>query len=374
MPEAGGATRDLRIDFFRGVALYMIIVDHIPGDPLSRLTYGRFGFSDAAEVFVFLSGVSCGIVYSRILLRQYLGGLIKAVTRRSLQIYFYYLIANLITILFIVCTRDAVAIPPNHQAFIVLREAPLGAIWSAILLVSPPELPGILVLYLELTLLIIPTFLLIATYNRMLALTLSASMWCLSQIFPELLPRLADHSYFNPMAWQFLFCIGMLLGISYGDQEPLLDRFRTRSWVLLAWSVVGLGLAFKLAQLAVHAHLAPVTFTLSDATLSRMKETLAPVRLAHFLSVAFLVSTYVKADNSMFRTPIAGALIKSGRCSLQVFCLGALVSVALNLLVAIEAVSIFDRLIMDGAALVLVALTAIRLSHWTGGNAIPVRR
>jgi hypothetical protein len=54
--EFGGAARDLRIDFFRGLALYMIIFDHIPGDPLSKLTYARLGFSDAAEIFVFLSG------------------------------------------------------------------------------------------------------------------------------------------------------------------------------------------------------------------------------------------------------------------------------------------------------------------------------
>jgi hypothetical protein len=362
MPEVGGATRDLRIDFFRGVALYMIIVDHIPGDPLNRLTYGKFGFSDAAEIFIFLSGVSCGIVYSRVLLRRALGGLIKAVSRRSLQIYAYYLIASLITIFLIVCSRDVVSIPPNHQAFISLREVPLGAIWSAIFLVSPPELPGILVIYLELTFFVIPTFLLIAARNRVLALILSALIWCLSQIYPDLLPRLADHSYFNPMAWQFLFCIGMFLGISYQDQEPLLDGLRTRSWILLAWSVVGIGLAYKLAEIAVHM---PVTFS---------KENLSPVRLTHFLSVAFLVSTYVRADNSIFRNPVAGAVIKSGKCSLQVFCLGALVTVVLNLFVAIEGSSAFERLIMDGAALALIALTAIRLSRWTGPTPIPVRR
>ena len=52
--EFGGAGRDLRIDFFRGLALFMIIFDHIPGDPLSKLTSARIGFSDAAELFVFL--------------------------------------------------------------------------------------------------------------------------------------------------------------------------------------------------------------------------------------------------------------------------------------------------------------------------------
>src|SRR5262249_39961813 len=90
------AARDLRIDFFRGLALYMIIFDHVTGDPLSKLTYQRVGFSDAAEIFVFLSGVSCGIFYSRLLSRQGIGGLLRSVSWRALHIYTYYLIASLV--------------------------------------------------------------------------------------------------------------------------------------------------------------------------------------------------------------------------------------------------------------------------------------
>ena len=62
--------RDLRIDLFRGLALYMVAVDHIGGDPLSKFTYRVFGFSDAAEIFVYLSGVACGLAYSSVLERK----------------------------------------------------------------------------------------------------------------------------------------------------------------------------------------------------------------------------------------------------------------------------------------------------------------
>ena len=48
--------RDHRIDFFRGLALVFIFWDHIPGNPLANLTVRNFGFSDAAEIFVFLAG------------------------------------------------------------------------------------------------------------------------------------------------------------------------------------------------------------------------------------------------------------------------------------------------------------------------------
>jgi hypothetical protein len=366
MPEVGSSVRDVRIDFFRGIALYMIIFDHIPDDPLSKFTYARLGFSDAAEIFVFLSGVSCGIVYSRILQRQSTGGLLKAVSRRTLQIYLYYLIASFVTILLITLSRDVVTIPANHQAFIALREAPPNAILSAILLVSPPELPGILVLYLELTFFVIPSFLLIAAHNRVLALALSGSIWIFSQIYPELLPRLADHSYFNPLAWQFLFCIGIFVGASYQDKAALLDRFRTPGWKLLAWSLVGIGLAYKITIVLSHnlspeIHTSSVDLVLADATLLHMKENLSAIRLSHFLSVAFLVSTCVKVDNPILGRASARAVIDSGKCSLQVFCLGAVLSVALNLFVAVDEPFVFERLILDCAAIVLIALIATAL-------------
>ena len=253
--EFGGAGRDLRIDFFRGLALYMIIFDHIPGDPLSKFTYARLGFSDAAEIFVFLSGVSCGIVYSRVLSRQGVSGLLRSVSWRALQIYTYYLIASLVTILLIVASRDVIAIPDNHQAFIALREDPLAAIQSAIFLVSPPDLPGILVLYLELTLFFIPMFILIAAWSSAAALVLSGSLWLLAQIHPDLLPRLADHSYFNPIAWQFIFCIGMFVGTWYNSDEISLETFRKRPWVLLACTIVGVGLLYQLARILAHHQL-----------------------------------------------------------------------------------------------------------------------
>src|SRR4029077_8476669 len=95
----GVPVRDLRIDFFRGLALCMILVDHVAGDPISRFTYQKFGFSDATEIFVFLSGISCGIVYSHVLARRGWNGLMAAITRRSMLIYGYYVLSSIVIIL-----------------------------------------------------------------------------------------------------------------------------------------------------------------------------------------------------------------------------------------------------------------------------------
>jgi len=58
--------RDLRLDFFRGLSLLMIFIDHIPGNFLSHLTLHSIAFSDAAEVFVFISGYAAALAYGRL--------------------------------------------------------------------------------------------------------------------------------------------------------------------------------------------------------------------------------------------------------------------------------------------------------------------
>jgi hypothetical protein len=359
--ELRGVGRDLRIDFFRGLALFMIIFDHVPGDPLSKFTYARLGFSDAAEIFVFLSGVSCGIVYPRVLLRQGVGVLLKRVSWRALQIYTYYLVASLVTILIIVVSRDLTSIPDNHQAFIALPEDPLAAIRSAIFLVSPPDIPGILVLYLELTL-FIPLFILTAARSSAAALAISGGLWLLAQVHPDLFPHTTSHFYFNPIAWQFLFCIGMFAGTLYNSNEMSLEIFRTRAWVLLACTVVGAGLLYKLGRGLTHFQLLDLdTFALSDATYFQMKSNLSVIRLLHFLCVAFLVAIYVKPNNPILSLPAAGIIIKGGRASLQVFCLGAFLSVILNLFVAVEQPNRITWVILDCATLLLIAWFATAL-------------
>src|SRR5690606_32856803 len=57
------SSRDTRIDVIRALALITIFVNHVPGNPFEALTSKNFGFSDAAEAFVLISGVSAGLAY-----------------------------------------------------------------------------------------------------------------------------------------------------------------------------------------------------------------------------------------------------------------------------------------------------------------------
>src|ERR1700722_18157158 len=64
------AARDLRLDFFRGISLFLIFIDHIPGNVLENFTIQSIGFSDAAEIFIFVSGYTAALVYGRALVRR----------------------------------------------------------------------------------------------------------------------------------------------------------------------------------------------------------------------------------------------------------------------------------------------------------------
>ena len=63
-------SRDLRLDLLRGYAVFAMAVDHIGGgNALHLLTGGNRFLVSAAEAFVFISGVTVGMVYGRYPLR-----------------------------------------------------------------------------------------------------------------------------------------------------------------------------------------------------------------------------------------------------------------------------------------------------------------
>jgi hypothetical protein len=55
--------RDLRLDFFRGIAMFIILIAHTPGNFLTSWIPARWGFSDATEIFVFCSGMASAIAF-----------------------------------------------------------------------------------------------------------------------------------------------------------------------------------------------------------------------------------------------------------------------------------------------------------------------
>src|SRR5215831_848335 len=85
LPAVG--ERELRLDLFRGLALWLIFIDHLPPSLLTWLTIRNYGFSDATEIFIFISGYTAAFVYGRALLESGFVVATARILRRAWQIY-----------------------------------------------------------------------------------------------------------------------------------------------------------------------------------------------------------------------------------------------------------------------------------------------
>src|ERR1700687_6133155 len=88
--------RDLRLDLFRGMGLWMIFLDHVPNDVVAWLTLRNYGFSDAAEFFVFISGYLAGFIYGPIIAGGNFLAATKRLWKRAVQMYVAHIMLFLI--------------------------------------------------------------------------------------------------------------------------------------------------------------------------------------------------------------------------------------------------------------------------------------
>ena len=95
---AAPAKRIDGIDFWRGLALLMIFIDHVPENVFQHVTQKNFGFSDAAELFVFLAGVSVALAYGTRFFEGETVGAVRAVLRRAFTLYWVQILISLLII------------------------------------------------------------------------------------------------------------------------------------------------------------------------------------------------------------------------------------------------------------------------------------
>src|SRR6516165_2168278 len=139
--------RDFRIDLVRGLSLWFIFLDHIPETYLNHLTPKNVGFSDAAEILVFLSGLASGSVYGSVAQQSGMTAALLRVLRRALEIY----VAQIVTIVALLAVIALFAVrQPNlldHANLSVFVANPAEALFQAALLrYSPVNLDPLLLM------------------------------------------------------------------------------------------------------------------------------------------------------------------------------------------------------------------------------------
>ena len=238
---------------------------------------------------------------------------------------------------------------------------PFNAMWSALWLISLPPYSEIFILYIILTLVVVPAFFVAGERYRLPALATSGVIWLSAQNFSDFVAPLSHHLLLNPFAWQFLFVIGLFVATTRDFERPTSPLRSQLRWAVVAASTIVVG-AFLYKLLQARSGFDVTWLRLEPIALASMKENLSPVRLVHFLSVALLVVVYIRRDSAFLRWPISMPLIKTGMHSLQVFSLVVVLSNIVNLIVLTGDPPLSDRLIMDGIAFLLMALTGIALT------------
>jgi hypothetical protein len=330
--HAAKSDRDLRIDFLRGLALVVIFVDHIPRNPLSAFTPQAMGLSDAAEAFVFMSGLVCGLVYSRVLVAKGWATVWHKVLKRCGQLYF----ANLLML------AACVAVagfwhgrgPGGAEYDRFFTDTP-AAVRDALMLRFAPGLVQVLNLYL-IMLLVLPVglWLLHSRGGWRAMMGVSLGIYVAAQCSWISLPTTRGLWNFNPLAWQLLFFMGVALGGRRGGRE---ESWRSAvsdpQGRRLAWAAAA---ALLMILAAMHVEPVPGSSGLR-ASLNvcgdRMipysdKGMLGPLRAAHFLLVAYVCGTLIPRRAAFFGGAMGRALVITGRHSLPVFCLGGVLSYA----------------------------------------------
>ena len=361
--------RDMRVDFFRGLALWWIYTDHIPGDVLGDYSLRNFAMCDATEIFVLLAGFGAGIAYGSVMNRQ--GYLYAAADtlRRTWTLYIAHIF------LFVVYTAQvAYSAAALDRVFYleetrldVLADAPYRALLEALLLRFQPSLLNILPLYVALLLMFVVALPLLR--KPMLLFFTSFAGYLLVRVTGiNMTAWTGEGWYFNPFAWQFLFMIGAIL--SYAP--PKMPRIR---WPIDVVSVLIL-LAGIVVIWVIDTHpriLAAMPSPVIRFVITEDKTGLHPFRLLSILSLAWLTARSVPADTEWLHSRLAAPLVLLGQNSLPVFCSGIFFGFIARLaLEAQESVAMQIAVNLCGA-LAMVAVAGIT-AWYRGKGRAPAQR
>ncbi len=122
------ATRDVRLDLFRGLANWAIFLDHIPHEVLSSLTTRNYGFSDAADLFVFISGYTAAFVFGRVMIDRGYAAAASKLVKRAFELYAAHMAVVAVYIAVIACVSRQFHDPDDLNQFnvAVFISKPLG--------------------------------------------------------------------------------------------------------------------------------------------------------------------------------------------------------------------------------------------------------
>lgn len=364
--------RDPRIDAFRGLALIMIVINHMPGNPWEVLTIRTIGFSDAAEAFFIMSGIAAGIAYSPAV-ERWLNGesrpwdALKPMWSRAWTLY---QVQIMLTVAAIALFSWAAAIflriefREMHNLALIYSDTGPALIGLATL---GYQIGYVNILPAYIALLLIGPFLLAAGIRApWITLAVAVAIWLVAGWFRLNVPNYPDFGgwFFSPLAWQLIFLIGLLIGIRHRKDQRL---------VPVSWPVFGLTAAFLIFVFAWrhlpgfgtvlnHMMAELAAMGVPPNIVSHTKTFLGAPRLLHILAVVYVISC-LPAVTRLCSTRAMAPLRLMGAHGLLVFAVGTLLALAGQIAMDVEPQIAWVRWVLPVLAVALcycVALIADR--------------
>lgn len=318
----GTTERDASIDILRGLALITITINHITGftDRMHMAgvqfpTLTLWGFSSAAEIFFMLSGYLVGAVYFSAARNPSISEFAGKVWSRAGKLYVYNLVLFVALLPLCLLSRDLARL--SFYSWFIDRGP--ASIMEFFTLYIQPYCLEILVTYMVL-LASAPIFAITLRWQPLVALLLSMGLYWYAH----------EHAWFNIVG-----------GSPVGDWRW---NFNPASWQLVFFGAMAAGRYRLLAAMEKRAEgnwhwLAPPALLFAGLTmlflaqgwysfevLYQSKIRIGPVRVAHALSVCWLVMTILWMWPRLQRLWLMRQCAVIGSNSLQTF----VVSVALS--------------------------------------------
>src|SRR5436309_9739037 len=325
LPVAG--ERELRLDLFRGMALWLIFIDHLPTNILTWFTIRNYGFSDAAEIFIFISGYTAAFVYGRAMLQAGFVVATARIMRRVWQIYVahVFLFTIFLAEISYVATRFENPLYSEEMGIMDFLKQPDVTIVQALLLRFRPVNMDVLPLYIVL-MLFLPLILLLIRWKPDVALALSVALYAVTWQYDLYLSAYPNGFWaFNPFAWQLLFVFGAWCALGGASRMSRIISSRITLWICFAYLFAAfcVTLTWYFPQLG---HLMP----------RRVEQWMYPInktdldvlRFAHFLALAAITVRFLPKDWPGLKSPWLRPLVLCGQHSLEIFCLGVFLAFA----------------------------------------------
>ncbi|MEQ5870899.1 OpgC domain-containing protein [Sagittula sp. NFXS13] len=378
--QPGG--RDPRLDAFRGLALAMIFIDHVPGNPYEQFTLRNIGFSDAAEAFFFMSGVAAGLAYSGRFgaERRAANGLWSAVRpmwMRAWTLYKTHIALTFSVIAIFAFAALAFAMPE------MANKHNLGAVftdpWRTIpaLFTMTHQIGYVNILPAYCVLLFVAPFALMAGLKHPgWLLTGAVALWMAAGTWRLNIPNWPGGGgwFFNPFSWQLIFVLGLVAGIKSKAGQRLVPvsgwLFTAALGFLLfvyAWRhVPELGKFMNTQMWRLGEAGAPYHFVAHSKTF------LALPRLLHVLAMVYVLSClpWVVA---LCASAAAAPLRLMGQQGLEVFATGTVIAMAFQALMDMNGDPAILGVVLPPLGLVLLWLIALRAQRRKAGAVIPAK-